>query len=302
MRLRALACLLCLLLGLLAAAPAQAQARPDMGFDAESARALELMKHEKYVEVREIAQRMLDRNPQSPMGNFLMGVVYERAECSLPRAHFYLSRARNTLERPWSFGFPTNGNEELHHMVLLEMIQVTAEMDRYQEELDLLSDYDRVYGPALTSFYGWPLMKLGRIEEARLKSNLALASRDPDSITRALNTLGAIESTVDNADKSYEDFVELCNKCQQNHWDLEAAFLCNAGEAAMVIGKFEDAERYILQATHEFDPLSYSNPWEQLAILYAGQRRFPDAVQALRRMKQWSHARKPRLDQQSWAF
>lgn len=280
----------------------RALARTSGSFDMNAVRAIELLNEEKYVEVREIAQKMLAADSASPMGNYLMGAVYARGEGSLPRAHYYLSLARKALEAPFREGFPLPGQERLHAMTMLELIEVTAEMDRYEEQLHLLELYDNVYGPALGSWYGWPLMKLGRMSEARARTALALTSPDEPNRTRALNTLGAIESTDDHAQASYDVFVGLVDEVKRKHWDLQAAFLCNAGEAGLILGRFDDAEHYFLEGAQHFDSHSYSDPWEMLAPLYAGEGRLPEAIQAVKEMHRWSRARVAALEQQSWAF
>jgi tetratricopeptide (TPR) repeat protein len=145
-------------------------------------------------------------------------------------------------------------------------------------------------------------MKLNRFDEAKEKTERALMSPDENNRTRALNTMGAIESTLDHAQAAFNLFVQLVDEVKSRHWEMQSAFLCNAGEAAMILNRFDDAEHYLIEATEHFDTRSYSDPWELLSVLYADEGRLPEAVDSVKRMHRWSRAREPALEQQSWAF
>lgn len=264
--------------------------------------AYDLMQKEgAYVKAREVAESVLKVDHRSFVAYYVIGAVYFRAEGSLPRAYYFLQKSRRMVEREWGSPLPASGPWLWHARILEELIDVTAEMDRYEEELDLLALHDRLYVPPLPSSWGWPLMKLGRMEEARAKIAEALKSDKPGVITHAMNTLGAIENECDDPQKAYEVYTQLVAMVRQKNWDMHAVYLRNAGATALSLLKYEDGERLLLDSAKYFDPGTFTNPWRTLAVLYVDEGRIPEAISAVREMHAWSHRTLPSLDQQSWA-
>jgi tetratricopeptide (TPR) repeat protein len=260
-----------------------------------------LQKEGKPVKARELAETILKANRDSFVAYFVIGAVYARVEGSLPKAYYDLSKARDLIEGRWGDTIPPDGPWLWHARVLEELIEVTAEMDRYEQELTLLALHDRLYTPPLTASWGWPLMKLGRMSEARAKVAEALKSDKPSVITHALNTLGAIENEVDRPEASYEVYTRLVELVKKGRWDMHTVYLRNAGVAALTLLRFEEGERLLLESTKHFDYGTYSNPWRSLATLYILEGRIPEAVTAVREMQVWSFRNMPSLQQQSWA-
>jgi tetratricopeptide (TPR) repeat protein len=253
------------------------------------------------VKARETAEAVLRVTPDSFVAYYVIGAVYSRVEGSLPKAHHYLSKARRLIERKWGVPVPSSGPWLWHARVLEELIDVTAEMDRYEEQLDLLAAHDRLYRPPLTASWGWPLMKLGRMDEARAKVQEALKSDKPGTVTHAMNTLGAIENEMDRPEASYEVYTKLVETVRKNGWEMHTVYLRNAGAASLGLLRFEEAERWLLESAKQFDYGTFSNPWRSLAVLYVMEGRMPEAVTAVREMHAWSFRNMPSLQQQSWA-
>lgn len=255
----------------------------------------------QYVKAREAAEAILARRPDSFVALYVLGFVYEWGEANLPRARFFSSRARAVIEARWGVDVPTDGPWRWHARILRQLISISRQMDRDREALQLLELRDRYYDPDLTVDYGWPLMKLGRFDEARDKLALALASTDVDDRLTALNTLGAMEDEAGNPEEAYRVFGQLVAEVRTHNLPMEVTYLRNLGETALELGRYDEAERYLLESVRFFDGETFSNPWEDLAILYMMEGRYPEALAAVREMHAWSHRNPPYLDQQSWA-
>ncbi|HXE72639.1 MAG TPA: hypothetical protein VNO81_08250, partial [Candidatus Nitrosotenuis sp.] len=285
------AALLLLFLAALLGAPARARPNPETSPQAQEL--LSLLLEGNYIQARQKAQDWLRRDPRHPVPLFAMGVVLYEAEGNLPRAYHCLSQARRLLREGW--GEPVQGPVYLHQQVLQYLIRVTAEADRYQEQIQLLDDWERFdYYPKMTASYGWPLMKLGRLEEARGKMRQAME----DSLlwAEAANTLAAIEFETGNYGQSLGWMRQL-----HQRYGADATTCCNVGEVMLSVGMYAPAEREFLEGSRHFRRLTYSNPWEYLVDLYTAQNRLPEALSAVRRMNALSQSRAPQLIQQDWA-
>lgn len=293
---------LLLTLAVLLALPATGQEQTEYAITPEEEAAYALIQSPpQFVKAREAAEEILEKHPDSFVALHVLAFVHEWGEANLPRAYFHASRARAILERRWGLDIPTDGPWRWHARVLRQLVSITRQMDREREALELLALRDRYYDPDLTVEYGWPLMKLGRMAEARAKMAEALQSKDADDRLTALNTWGAIEDEAGNAEESYRIFTRLVEEVRASKLPMEVTYLRNLGEAAEELGRFDEAERHFREAVRYFDGETYSNPWEDLSILYMRQGRYPEALSGVREMHAWAHANPPYLDQQSWA-
>lgn len=263
--------------------------------------AWELLMEGKPLKARDVAEQLVREHPDSFVARLVLGEVYAWVEGSLPRAYGELTRARATLEKRYGVPLPGDAPWMWHVRVLRALASVAGQMDRPGEELALLEEHDRLYQPDLAASHGWPLMKAGRIDEARRKMRAAAASTKPLVRFRALNTLGAIEAESDHPEETYRVFQQLLADVRASGAPMEPEFLRNAGEAALTLLRFDEAERLYLEATRHFLPGTNSQPWESLAFLYIEAGRFPEAVRAVQEMHAWSHRNLPALDQQTWA-
>jgi tetratricopeptide (TPR) repeat protein len=262
----------------------------------------------KLVKLREEARAVLEANPDSYAGHYLLGFSLHNSEGDLPRAKFHLNVAKKLfiarhgatpkIDDPWGW----------YERILLELIQVNAEMDDYETQIATIDEYMKLgkaisgqEPPNMIASYAWPLMKLQREAEARQK--LSKVSRHQDEMTRTtyLNTLGALEMEFGHPKASYQAFKQLVEDVRVNGWSQSCTYLRNLGEAAAGIGQFDEAERLYSEATRYFDTFTYSNPWFDLTFLYLAQARFPEAVDALKRTHEWRFAVQPFLAQQTWA-
>jgi tetratricopeptide (TPR) repeat protein len=254
-----------------------------------------------YVKAREVAAQVLAGNPDSFVALWGMAEVYREGEGNLPKARYFAKRAQHVLERRWGTRIAATGPWRWHARVLRQLISISRELDRQTEAVEMLQYRNELYNPELYLEYGWPLMKLGRFDEAREKVSHALASEDPDVRTGALNTLGAMEDELDHPEESYRIFMTLLQEVHDKKLEMDPTYLRNAGEAAWGLGKLDEAEKLLLEATRHFDSGTYSNPWEDLATHYLGEARFPEALSAVKSMHSWLHSCQPAMEQQRWA-
>jgi tetratricopeptide (TPR) repeat protein len=298
-----------LLLALLVLNPALAQGQNPRfaGTPAEEA-ALQTLNRYQLVKLREQAREILKDNPGSYAGHYLMGFSLHNSEGDLPRAKFHMNKSLNlflekygddfTMESPWGW----------YERALIETVQINAEMDQYQDQIDTLDRYlklsERFFGrraPSILVGYAWPLMKLEREQDARAKlAEVALYS-DESTRTTYLNTLGALEMEFGHPQASYAAFKTLIEEVRAKGWRQTATYLRNLAEASAGIGQLDEAERLYSEATRYFDSFTYSNPWFDLTFLYLSQARFPEAVSALKKTHQWRFSVQPFLAQQTWA-
>jgi tetratricopeptide (TPR) repeat protein len=296
-RLAPLALFLALLLPI-ALSGAEAPPYPISPAETEAAK---LMEDGRFTLAKEKARAILTVDRGSFVALFVLGAAYYRADGNLPKARFFLRRAQEVLERRWGRRMNPDEPWRWHARVLGDLVHVAGEMDDRKEQLKLLRLHDELYSPKATAAYGWPLMKLGRMEEGRRKLEQALMEGNPDARLTALNTLGAMENESGNSEKAYEVFGRLVEEVQQKKLPMDPVFLRNWGSSAMAVGRYDEGEKLFLESARFFQTGTFTNPWKDLAELYLAQGRFPESLSAVREMQAWAHRNLPAMDQQSWA-
>ncbi|MFN8613275.1 MAG: tetratricopeptide repeat protein [Vulcanimicrobiota bacterium] len=255
---------------------------------------------QKYAQARQLTENLLKKEPDNYAALYLLGAIYHYGEGSIPRAYYCYTRARQGIEKAYPEQPEKGASGVLYGVVLRELAESAQQLERYQEALDLYDEADRLY-PAQkqTTLKGWPLLKLGRFEESR---QLMLKSMDDTELSayreHALNTLGNIEFEADNMQKSYEYFMKII---EETGGGSEPVFYCNAGEAARDLLRLDEAEKLLLKATENFNPMTYSDPWGFLAELYAAESRMPEALAALKQMQAWRISGSAQVSQNKWA-
>ncbi len=276
--------------------------------NADEVEAQQAVYAQKYVRLRELASKMIEKSPERPGSFYYYGYSLHHSEGDLPRARFYLEKAERVFIEHYGAKPSSTAPWGWLDRILLEMESVQGEMDDYQAQIDSLERLDALFLhqvgrrlPALRAYVAWPLMKLGKETQARKELSSISMYQDEGTRVTYLNSLGALEMETDHPAKCYETFTDLVNSCRRRGWNMTCTYLRNAGEASATVGKFDEAEKYFLDATNYFDPQGYSNPWWDLGTLYLSQARFPEAVTALKNTVKWTAASQPYIAQQSWA-
>ncbi|MGV8118497.1 MAG: hypothetical protein AB2L14_01920 [Candidatus Xenobiia bacterium LiM19] len=261
-------------------------------------RMLKLLREEKFIKAREIAEMILLIDSNSYTANFTMGVIVGTAETNLPKAYFYLQRAKDSYEGQYGSIPDDDKTWRWHADILSFLIEITAGLELYQKQIEYLRAYDASYVPRKTPYYAWPLMKMGRISESRKIIQKALKeSRNVHDRSVALNTLGAIEMELDNRDEAYRVYREILKNAKNSEGYITEKY--NFAIAAHTLGRFDEAEKALIDAASDrSSPYDVANPWESLAYYYTFEGRFNEAYGALRNMIQWGLHRVAYMDQQ----
>ena len=167
-----------------------------------------------------------------------------------------------------------------------------------EESLRYLDALAGAYGVDLEPYRGWPLIKLGRFEDARRSALRVLAADDVErfSEAQAWNTLCAVELSAPQetlAAPACDKALALDEAAQDTREELSTVTLTNAAEVALSRLRIEQAESLVDRATRYPNPSSPSNPWIQKLYLTLAQGRFGDAQSALEQMLVWRNRQDP---------
>jgi len=252
--------------------------------------ALDLLSQEQMLSARTKAEEALTANPNSLAGHYVLGVVLHEAEGSLARAMYHLGRARELYETTWAASTrPAGAPWEMHRDVLYRIQQLAGEMELYDYQLHVLGYHDYLYDPDLLGQAAWPLMQLGRYDEARSFAQRAIDTRDEWQRSVGLNALCAIEGEAGRRQPALEACVAALDNARAAGAEEEqplAVHAYNAALAARATLNYEQVEQLCLEGARrlEFTP---ANPWRLLVAQHASGGRLTDAVEALREMQRW---------------
>jgi tetratricopeptide (TPR) repeat protein len=271
-----------------------------LGEDPEGRAAFQLLRDGKLLGVREAAERLLRRSPDSYAAHFLLGYALHRAEGNLPLALYHLKRARRDLEK--KHGKRPKANEPWlwHASTLEELASVAGEMGLHQERLGYLEARDEAYDPDWPADRGWPLMRLRRYADARAAVEAGLQSEQPFQISTAKTTLCAIESELLKRREAYEACMDAAAYDREANQGGPHTFT-NAAGAAQGLLRMDEAERLVLEGTRHFQEGATSNPWLHLMGLYIAEGRTAEALDAVREMFAWQRAQPAYMDEQTRA-
>lgn len=263
------------------------------GANAEELSAFQAVVEGKHVKARELAERIVASDGSSFVGHFVLGYVQHYGEANFPKSVYHQELALRFFEE--RYGKEPNPEKpwKWHARILRELSAAQGDLENYAERLRLIEVYNALYQPHMLAERAWPLMKLGRYEEARLAAKEGLVSEDPRQIEIALNALCAIEFEAGNDGASYE----ACRKAMDHARDrggANAVDLTNFAEAARSVFELDEAERILLEATRA-EIAWYGNPWMELGELYTRQGRFAEALEALKRVPQYRASRPPHV-------
>lgn len=270
----------------------------------------QLYQEDKLLTARRKTEELLEKDPDSIVGRYVFAQILRRAEGNLPKAMKEMGKARELYEQKYK---PTvmNINDTpwtLHREILYAAQMIAGELERHEYQLQLLDYHDSLYDPRLTAEHAWPLMQLGRYDEARKYAEKA--AEDTDSFQRSLgrNALCAIESEARTRTKrfdaclaAYDDAAERAKNddpfARPDEVTSVTVHAYNAALAAQSVLRPDEAERLAKAgATRiEFTP---ADPWRFLVRLYTDQGRMDEAVQALREMQSWRRKQPPHLREQ----
>jgi tetratricopeptide (TPR) repeat protein len=260
---------------------------------------LQLWRDQEYVTLFERANDAVRENPVSVEGHFFLGVALQQGEGNLPLARRSLETAKGLLEREKAHRPLSETESEVYRRTLGALADIYETTEEYTDELRLIDLARREANLDWSATRGWPLMKLGRMDEARAAMRESLKNTDPVDRRIALNTLGSLEFSAWNYEASYSWFTLLIAQSPPD--DLTPTTFSNRAETALALENFAGAESDYRQATDRFQPGSYTNPWEEITPLYVQTGRLVFAVSAIQKMRAWDAASDPTLEQNRWS-
>ncbi len=269
--------------------------------DIQVVEAFEALFSGKFIRARELTEQILTRDPESIPGHCLLGIIHHRSEGNLPLALYHLKRSRRLLERRYGRIPFDDSMIGWHSLAITELAAVSGSMGRHRDKVRYLLEYDALYEPSYPADRSWPLMRLRRYDAALAAAIAGLERVDqPDQIATARTALCAIEAEQQHRQEAYEACLTAAAMGRQESLGGPTV-LTNAAEAALGVLRFDEAEDLTLEAAEHFVTGTVSNPWLDLMLLYLGEGRISEALDALRRMFDWRNRQPAVIDEQNRA-
>lgn len=285
--------LLVVLTVLLSCAAAVAQSDEELGTP-EEMEAVQALDRDEYAKARELAEAVLEKNPESVPALFALSSAHHYGEANLPKALFGIRKARSILEK--RAGREPKGLAERYwyQLVLTEEAYACGDMDRREEQLAVLERRDEVFGERPGDRI-WALIKLKRWSEAERAIAAAKEHELSSQVFRGFNGDCALWFERRMRNKSFEACLRLSAE-----YPLNEVAWSNTGESAMGAFNHAEAERMYLKAT-ELRNNSYGSPWRSLGMIYLLEGRVTETLAALKRAQQQRMAREAYTLQQDQA-
>jgi tetratricopeptide (TPR) repeat protein len=284
----------------------QQQPEPVFGETADERSAYEDYRANRLLTARTKAQRVLEANEDSIVGNYVMGAVLHDAEGLPARAMHYLARARAIYEQRYGAHRAQGAPWQLHRKILYTTQLLAGELEEHRFRLQILEYHDALYDPPLLAERAITLMHLGRFDQARAMAQQAIGHADLGQRLMGRNALCAIETEAgerqrrfDACLQAFEETKRLQEQEGENFWGI-AVDAYNAAEAAYSVFRIDDVERFAIEATREIE-FTIANPWRLLARRYLDAGRISDSVNAIREMQRWRAAQPASLRDQDRA-
>ncbi len=261
------------------------------------------MLERKWISARTKAEQALREHPESVTAHFVMGAVYHEAEGSLARAHFHFSAARRFFEITFGSDPPPGPMRDFHQILLQHMQRLAGQMERHDEQLQLIHTHDIIYEPDLLGERAWALLQLRRFDEARDAARQAIQSAGNWQHSLGLNALCAIEGEAQSRQAYYDACLAALDDARAENATRKqnglppgslAVDAYNAAGGAYAILRFDEAEKFALEGAHANES-TVANPYRILAGLYVMEGRFSEAVSAALEMQKLRRRLAPAL-------
>ncbi len=280
-RLLAIACLLLL------ASPVGAQmqdpfeALEGIEGDVDEQAAFDSLQRRDWPKARRQAEAVLSKNPDSYIATYVLGRVHADAEGNLARALYLLRKARARVELTHGLPPAAGDPRAWHRRILLREALVLGQMDRRVDQLAAFDLLDAHYAPKQTVNRIWPLLKLGRFEEARAIGEALLHDPDPDIRERAYNGLMAVEEEAGNRKPSYTWGQRALESMGQDTCILAT----NTALGARRAFDFPQTITYDQRALKANDGSCPTSPHAQLSAMYLVFGQFQQSLSALKALR-----------------
>jgi tetratricopeptide (TPR) repeat protein len=245
------------------------------------AEAYNLLAQGKFIQARKRAVHCVSTEPAPFVAQFVLAYIEEQSEGNLPRALFLMTEARKTFEGQFGPTPSPPAPWRWHARILMSQQELYGMLERYEEKLQTMDLFNVLYEPDMIAERAWPLMKLGRYDEARTYARMGIATGLITQTLYGYNSLCAIEFEAGNDSASYEACRKALDNSTMYRNTASTVDLSNFAEASRSVFRLAESEKYLLQAT-KTQVSWYSNPWLELAELYMRQGRFAETFSALK--------------------
>ena len=243
----------------------------------------------KYVKARELAEKILQDQPESIPALLALAEVYHKGEAHLPRALFHVRQVRKLLHRR-GLANPDDGDSREWYLRALELeYHILRDLDQAENQLRVVQLIEQLYEP-LPWLKVWPLFKCKRLDEA--EEALQQCEKTGRWRLHSLNSRCALEEQRGRRVPTYEAGLLMTKAIPGS-----AVLWSNLGGAAQYAFLQEEAKSAYLKAVKL--PVDFhGTAYRSLALLYLQQGRFPAALDALKKGQKQRAQRKAHTLQQ----
>ncbi|MDQ3335066.1 MAG: tetratricopeptide repeat protein [Myxococcota bacterium] len=277
-------------LGIVAVGIVRAQKDPwstegNLTVTAEERELLGELDREKYIKARELAQKIIAKNPRSFVATWGMALVHHEEEGNYARSLFHITRAEELLQAQGL-------DPQWHAKVLKQRAETLGEMDRTAEQITTLDRLARLYPPGTPARKIWPLIKQKRYAEAKALGESLATSEDPNERVTALNGLLTVEEEQRNRETAFQ-----AGKTAVERFPNSCILHRNGGVIAWERFKPQLAEEWLLRGATATDFDCGGSPYADLAWHYLLGGQINQAVEALKKSNTIPVRRKDRAYQ-----
>jgi tetratricopeptide (TPR) repeat protein len=261
----------------------------------------------EWISARNKAEELLLVAPDSYTGHHVLGRAYWMGEGDFARAAFHLKRSLEIYQEKYEYTDNPAWRLESEGWYSLRII--TGDMGDFEQELELIEQYNQkqiTYRQRFDGAYmdliaerGWPLMKLGRYEEAKKWARQGIASGRNWQESLGWNVLCATAGEQGFRAESIDNCEAALFHARASGAGV-AIDASNASNAAFGVFDFDRAEEYAIESTKARDGSSVS-AWMNLVFLYLMQGRGGAAVSAMQGLNQALASEKPNMRAQKRA-
>lgn len=255
----------------------------------------------EWITARRKAQELLKEQPESYVGHHVLGRAFWLGEGDYARAAFHLQKSLDIYKDTYQWTDDPPWRLESEGWWSLRI--VTGDMGEFEAELNLIDvynakqdEYDERFDTSynrLLAERGWPLMKLGRFDEAKYWGTQGILQERDWQKSLGYNVLCATAGEQGLRTEAFEACSSALRHAQDTGSGI-AVDASNAANAAMAILDFDTVEEYSRLAIQHGDGTTVS-AWINLIHLYLGDARPDAAIDAVEGVLQSLAAEEPAM-------
>ncbi|MCA9245878.1 MAG: hypothetical protein KDA42_02155 [Planctomycetales bacterium] len=247
----------------------------------------------KYAAARRLAGQVLAENPDSIPALIALAGANAFGDGNLPRALFLIRAARRHCEVLGRQNPEDRDACEWYLRSLNYEYYILASLDRRAEQVAVTELTESIYQP-LPWRKIWPLIKLGRYEQAR--RNIELTDRTGSWRETVLNSRDTLAAEMQQRRESLEASRKMVAEVPKS-----PLLWSNHGLSALGALELDEAERAFLKSVELGKPDFNGTAYTDLSILYLQQGRFLEAYEAILKGEDHRALRQPYTWQQDQA-